>query len=111
MDSCQLGNRKYVDEEAKGKWLHKKNSVDCILLCLLHNTASPAGVLHGSVHRLTCITRGSLLVMQAASVSHEYNVYGSKEEENKNLPICWMPCSNILTMFFQILYKLCSNLT
>ena len=51
--------------------LHKKYSVDCISLRLLHNATSPAGILHGSVHRLTCITRVQSLVMQAASVSHE----------------------------------------
>lgn len=68
-DSCQqLGNGKYG---RRGKRLHKKYFADCISLRLLHNATSPAGILHGSVHRLTCITRVQSLVMQAASVSHE----------------------------------------
>ena len=41
-------------------------------------------VLHGSAHRLTCITRDWPLVMQAASVSHEYDTCSSKEKGKKN---------------------------
>lgn len=63
LESRQLGNGKYEDGGAQGKRLHKKFPVDCISLRLLHAAAYPAGVLHGSVHRLTCITRGSSLVM------------------------------------------------
>lgn len=83
MSKC-IRDLPYTGLEANGetndKQLHKNTATKCIPSRLLHRTY-PIGVLHGSVHRLTCITRSSLLVMQGIDKSRTQCTMQQFEEE------------------------------